>query len=147
MGDLMFKHSDFTGERRRAEPSTPCNQAPERIRAPAARARCQGRAGSRARVLSRVAAGGKPSGLIADADTCVVELLSTDRFLIIGCDGLWDGPRRCLGHCGTKACPAARALSQNPSLDNASSTLCAVRACALHRGNEAETRPARCTHA
>ncbi len=40
-------------------------------------------------------AGGKPSGLIADADTCVVELSSADRFLIIGCDGLWDGT------CGT----------------------------------------------
>jgi serine/threonine protein phosphatase PrpC len=33
---------------------------------------------------------GKPSGLIADADTCEVHLTSDDAFLIIACDGLWD---------------------------------------------------------
>ncbi|KPA82316.1 protein phosphatase 2C-like protein [Leptomonas pyrrhocoris] len=32
----------------------------------------------------------KPSGLIADADTCEVHLTPEDAFLIIACDGLWD---------------------------------------------------------
>lgn len=33
---------------------------------------------------------GKPSGIIADADTCEVQLTSNDTFLLIACDGLWD---------------------------------------------------------
>jgi len=33
---------------------------------------------------------GRPSGLIADADTRKVTLTHDDRFVIIGCDGLWD---------------------------------------------------------
>lgn len=33
---------------------------------------------------------GKASGLIAEADTCKVALTSADRFVIVGCDGLWD---------------------------------------------------------
>ena len=33
---------------------------------------------------------GKPSGLIADADTMTTRLLPGDDFIIIGCDGLWD---------------------------------------------------------
>ncbi|KPI90504.1 protein phosphatase 2C-like protein [Leptomonas seymouri] len=33
---------------------------------------------------------GKPSGLIADADTCEMRLTPEDTFLLIACDGLWD---------------------------------------------------------
>ena len=33
---------------------------------------------------------GKDSGLIADADTRKVTLTTDDKFVIIGCDGLWD---------------------------------------------------------
>ncbi|AAZ10802.1 protein phosphatase 2C, putative [Trypanosoma equiperdum] len=33
---------------------------------------------------------GKPSGVIADAETRSTRLTDDDKFLIIGCDGLWD---------------------------------------------------------
>ncbi|ESL07414.1 protein phosphatase 2C [Trypanosoma rangeli SC58] len=33
---------------------------------------------------------GKPSGIIADAETQTTKLTDRDEFLVIGCDGLWD---------------------------------------------------------